>query len=149
MFTQRVSREVASKWERIAAGAIDEIRRDQRLSHLGNLPNAELREWARDILTSLPSWPVTLDDEQLAGRYERIGQERFREAVPVYEAIRGLHLLKRTLIDFVRGEYYPQNALDLYAQIEFEHHTNMFFDQLMYHVARGHYEARQSVHKVA
>ena len=91
----------------------------------------------------------TLDEEELAGRYERVGQERFRESVPVHEAIRSLHHLKHKLIVFVREECFPQNALDLYSQIEFEHRTSMFFDQLMYHVARGHDEARQSVHLAA
>ncbi len=149
MITQQLIDAVESSWEGIAARTIDEIRRDKRLPHLRELPNSEFREWARGILTSLPGWPVTLDDEELAERYERVGKERFRESVPVHETIRSLHHLKCKLIEFVRSEFYPQNAIDLYAQIEFEHRTDMFFDQLMYHVARGHDEARMSIHRAA
>ena len=149
MFTQNLIQAVEGNWERIAARTIDEIHRDQRLPHMRELPEAELREWSRGILTSLPIWPAALGEEGLADRYERLGQERFRESVPVHEAIRSLHHLKHKLIVFVREECFPQNALDLYSQIEFEHRTSMFFDQLMYHVARCHDEARQSVHQAA
>jgi hypothetical protein len=149
MFTQNLIHAVEGHWERIAASTIDEIRRDKRLPHMRELPETELRDWARGILTSLPIWPVTLDEEELAGRYERVGQVRFRESVPVHESIRSLHNLKLKLIAFVRDECFPQNALDLYAQIEFEHRANMFFDQLMYHVARGYDEARRNVHVAA
>ena len=103
-----------------------------------------MREWARSILTSLPVLAVKLDEEELAGALRRGGQERFRESVPLHESIRSLHHLKRKLIVFVRGECFPQNAVDLYAQLEFEQRTNLFFDQLLYHVARGHDEARQA-----
>lgn len=149
MFTQNLIDAVEANWEQIATLTIDEISRDARLPHMRQLRETELREWARSILTSLPVWPVKLDEEELAGRYEEVGQRRFRESVPLHESIRSLHHLKRKLIVFVRGECFPQNAVDLYAQLEFEQRTNLFFDQLLYHVARGHDEARQGVHLAA
>jgi hypothetical protein len=149
MFTQNLTQAVEGSWERITARTIDEIRRDQRLPHMRELPEAELREWGRGILTSLPVWPLTLDEEELAARYQRLGRERFRESVPLHETIRSLHHLRCKLIACARDECFPQNAVDLYAQIEFEHRTSLYFDQLVYHVARGHDEARQSVHLAA
>ena len=47
MFTQNLIQAVEGNWERITARTIDEIRRDQRLPHMRDLPEAELREWGR------------------------------------------------------------------------------------------------------
>ncbi len=149
MLTQDLIHAVEAKWEGMADRTLSEIRRDPKLPHMGKLPEAELREWARRILTSLPSWPASLDDEKLAARYEHLGEARFRESIPLHEAIRGLHHLKCRLIEFIRQESQPQTALDLYGELEAEHRTCMYFDRLLYHLARGYELARDRTRAAA
>ena len=52
-------------WERIAAAAMQPIREESELPHMAKLPDSELRDWARDILKSLQSWPGPNKDDKL------------------------------------------------------------------------------------
>jgi hypothetical protein len=142
MLSYRLIELIESHWEQIAASTIAEIRHDEKLPHMRELPESDLRAWAQGILKNLPSWPAP--DYEIAKRYERLGQQRFREAVPLHEAIRSLHHLKRKLIDFTREQGYPQTSVELYAEEELQRRVSLFFDHLLYHVARGYEEAQHS-----
>jgi hypothetical protein len=141
MLSHRLIELIESHWEQIAAGAIAEIRRDERLPHMRELPLSELRTWAQGILKNLACWRAS--DHEAGQHYERLGRQRFRESVPLHEVIRSLHHLKRKLIDYTREEQFPQTSVELYAEEELQHRVSLFFDYLLYHVARGYEEAQR------
>jgi len=124
--------------EQIAASAMQQIRREGELLRMAKLPDSELRDWARDILKSLQSWTEPNQDEKLAKRYEDLGRRRVEESVPLHESVRALHILKRAIIDFVRNQGFGPTSVDIYSEEELEHRVSLFFDWLLYHIARGH-----------
>jgi hypothetical protein len=125
-------------WERIAVAAMERIRRDSELSRMAKLPDFELRDWARDILKSLQSWPGPDKDKKFSKRYADLGRRRYEESVPFHEAVRALHILKRAIIDFVRNQGFGPTALEIYSEEELEDRVDLFFDRLLYHAARGY-----------
>lgn len=138
MLSNRLIQLVEDHWERIAVAAMQQIRRESELSRMAKLPDSELRDWARGILKSLESWPGPNQDKKLAKRYEELGRRRIEESVPLHESVRGLHILKWKIIEFVRNQGFGPTSVDIYSEEELEHRVSFFFDWLLYHIARGY-----------
>jgi hypothetical protein len=143
MLPNRLTHLIETHWEDIAAVTMPRIRDDKDLPHMQKLSDLDLLNWARGILVALKLWTLTSEDGRLAIQYNEVGRVRFENAVPLYEVVRCLHILKFRVIGFVRDQAFAQNALELYAQEELEHHVGLFFDWLLYTIARGYEEARQ------
>ena len=109
------------------------------------LPEGDLRVWARRILETLQTWEVKGESEGLSAEWTERGRRRFESSIPLYEAVRSLHILKCQVIGFVRERAFPQNSLQLYAQEELERSIGRFFDWLLYHIAFGYERARSEL----
>lgn len=119
------------------------VRDDEDVPHMQKLSDLELLNWARGILVALTSWTLADEDRRLAIQYNELGRVRFENSVPLYEVVRCLHILKCRVGALVRDQAFPQNALELYAQEELEQYVGLFFDRLLYTIARAYEEARQ------
>jgi hypothetical protein len=106
---------------------------------MGRLPESELRDWASGILMCLQCYPVPAEREELSSRLQKVGRQRFEEAIPLHEAIRSLQVLKGKIVNFVRN--------DVYAEQELEHEMGLLFDRLLYSVALGYEEALHAATK--
>src|SRR5438477_8184788 len=114
----------------IVQHVISQIRRDPELSHVSKLPDAELREYGKHLLDRLGHWLAGGTEHELEKYYEDTGRLRFEEGVPLYEAVKGLFLVKNKMIDFVLNQAAARTYMQLYAEEEFEHRIDMFFDIL-------------------
>jgi hypothetical protein len=131
--------------EQIIGRVLHDIRHDPELSRMRSLPEAELREWGQNILEKLGHWLALGHEEELARHYEKLGQVRFEEGVPLAEAARALCLLKDKTVDFVKEQVVAQNIVELYAEEELERRMGHFFDVLAVHLIRGYEEAWRRV----
>src|SRR5947209_8744228 len=95
---------------------ISQIRREPELTHVSKLPDAELREYGRHLLDRLGDWLTAGRTDELAAYYEDAGRLRFEEEVPLYEAVRGLFLVKEKMIDFVLDQAAARTFMQLYAE---------------------------------
>lgn len=150
MVTNKLIRLIETHEEEIAASIVRSIHRHPEMVHLGQLPEAELRERGRDILKNLGHWLAHGHEGQLAHEYEGLGKDRFEEAVPLDESLRGLYLLKDKMMDFIDEQGTDQDYLALYAEEQFERRIGRFFDLLTIHLVRGYEKAsRRAAHMVA
>jgi hypothetical protein len=120
---------------------ITQIRRDPELTKLSKLPDAELREYGRYLLERLGDWLAAGTEHELAAHYETAGRLRFEAGIPLYEAVRGLFLVKDKMIDFVLDQAAAKTFMQLYAEEELEHRVDRFFDILVCHMIRGYEDA--------
>jgi hypothetical protein len=125
----------------IVQQVISQIRRDPELTHVSQLPDAELREYGQHILERLGFWLAHGNEQELADYYEDAGRLRFEEGVPLYEAVRGLFLIKDKMIDFVLNRADARTYMQLYAEEELEHRVDRFFDILICHLVKGYEKA--------
>lgn len=147
MLSSRLIQRVQDHWEQITTRAVEQIRHDPELFHLGKLPEAELREWGQGILQHLGHWLVGSSEHEIAKRFESLGRMRYQELIPMHEAVRGIHILKECMLDYVRDQGISNSAIDLYAEEELEHSVGRFFDSLSYHFVRGYeVELRHAAH---
>lgn len=141
MLSSKLIQLIEDHWDPITTRTLREIRHDARLRHVGGLPEGELRERARDILEHLGHWLGVSKEDELAGRFERVGAVRFQEGIPLAEVVLSYLIIKDRMLEFVRGQGIAQNTLELYAEEELEHCVGRFFDSLMYHMVRGYEQA--------
>jgi hypothetical protein len=144
MSVSRLVQSIETHWEDVAHGAIRRIRNDEDVPKMRSLTDLDLLRWTRQILEALKTWAPNHEDRAVSSEYQALGRLRFRKSIPLYEVVRCLHILKLSIVDFIRDHAYAQNTLELYAQEEFEHQITLFFDWLLYNVAVGYEEARRS-----
>ncbi len=149
MVTGKLIRLIESHGEEITHGIIASIRRDPELSHIGKLPDWELRERGNEILCKLGHWLAEGNSGKLAHEYEAIGKLRFEEAAPLNESVKGLCLIKDKMIEFLDHQGIDQDALGLYAEEQLERKVGRFFDMLVLHLVKGYETAWRQEQKAA
>ena len=137
MLSARLIHLIETHHKELADRVLREIWRRQDLSHIGRLPEAELRERGRTIIEHLGEWLLGNEDE-IGKRQEAVGRLRFEQSVPLHEAVHTLCLMKSTVIDFIEEQGIPRDTIGLYAEEELEHRLSKFFDQLIIHLVRGY-----------
>jgi hypothetical protein len=138
MVSSRLVRKVEEHWEPIAARVAARIRADKELEHLRAYPESELKDWSQRILRNLGECLTASREEEMGVYYEHIGRKRFREHLPLREAVRGLLLMKDTMVDWVREQGFGRDSLEVFAEEELEHRVGEFFDHLVYHLVKGY-----------
>jgi hypothetical protein len=138
---------IEDHWESIATSAVQRIRQDPELLHLRDLADSELLELGQEHLRNLGHWLVSREDE-IARHSEGLGRLRYRELVPLHEAVRGLQILKACMLEFLRRQE-VRNSIELYAEEELEYRAGQFFDGVVYHLVKGYEMAAQHAHASA
>ncbi len=147
MLSSRLVRMVEEHWDTIAARVIKEIRNDPHLFHIRKLPDSELRLWGQAFLKNLGHWLVESNEQEVANRYESQGRLRYQEGIPLHEAVHGVSLLKRGILDYIRDQGLCQTSVEVYAEEELEHQVGSFIDSALYHLVRGYEsELRHAIH---
>ena len=136
MFSFTLVQRIEAHSEQIAGLAAEEIRRDPQLLAIGAIDRDELARRARELLGNLGHWLVARDPE-VARLSEPVGRSGFEHSIPLYALIRCLLIIKARLIDFAREEL-SGTALQIYAEEELEYRVGRFFDEVIYHVAKGY-----------
>jgi hypothetical protein len=131
---------IEDHWQGITAAIIHHLRTDPKLHHIRALPDSELHEVGRIILRNLGQWLTASkgDQELINEQYEGIGRLRFAERIPLQECVRGLQVVKRKVIEYMRDHALAESSVDIYAEEELEHRLNDFFDDLIYHEVVGY-----------
>jgi hypothetical protein len=127
--------------EQISQRVLRRIYQEPELVELKKLPTAELSDRAQDVLKNLGQYLTTNRRDELARRYERLGEQRFEQSIPLREVVRALQIIKDSMIGFVRDQGIPQSSVEIYAEEELEHHIGRFFDDLICHVICGYERA--------
>ena len=143
MLSSKLIHLIESHEEEIVGSIIRSIHRHTELAHLGALPQAELRERAKEIIENLGHWLAHGNEDRLAHDYESVGKLRFERNVPLDECIGGLFLFKEAMLDFLDDQGNDQGSLAWYAAEQFERRVNRLFDLLVIHLVRGYEKARR------
>lgn len=150
MLSGKLIRLIEAHQEEITDRLLRDIHRYPELSHLRQLPEAELRERSQNLLEHLGYWLAESNEEELGRRYETLGKARFDESVPLHESVQALFLIKEKMIDFVDEQGFNPDALELYAEEELERRVGRFFDLLVSRMVRGYENAwRKAAHATA
>jgi hypothetical protein len=142
MVSARLVHQIEEHWEAVSARFLRVLRGSHSLPHVSKMPESEITETCRRILHRLGHWLVSSSEDEIARHYQRVGEERFAQHMPLSEAIRAMQIMKDVTMDYIQDEFFVQSSVDLYAEEELERQLGRFYDLLIYHLARGYEEAR-------
>lgn len=135
---------VETQWETIAQQAIARLHADPLVPNYHALTDEQLRARARDLLAHLGRWLARREEESLARRYEDLGRRRYAEGMPLHEVIYKLQVLKRVVHQHARDQHLEVTAIELYAEQEFLHLIDEFFDNIVFRISKGYCEEQMS-----
>ena len=138
MVSAKLIHQIEDHWEQISGRFIRLVRNTPEVAHLSRLPESELTDACRRILSHLGDWLVSGSESEISWHYERIGALRRRQGIPLSECIRALQFVKDATVNFIEDEGPAATSLGLYAEEEFENQLGRFFDLLVFHLARGY-----------
>lgn len=140
---------IEDHWNEIARRVVRRLRNDPHFNHIRRLPEAELREWAQEILENLHHWLADAREEEVTTHFEAQGRLRYQEEVPLHESVRGLFVLKDKTIEFVQEQGGDKDSLALYAEEELENYLGRFFDLAVCALVAGYVRAMRRAHKIS
>ncbi len=149
MLSTKLVQLVQDHWQEIASRLIQAVRKHPDMSHLAGRPDAELREWCRQLLENLEYLLSVSKDQDVKRRFQVLGRMRYEENVPLHEAVLRVQMLNDKIIGFVHEQGFPTTALNLYAEEELEQRISRYFDALLYHLVRGYEDAQRLAARVA
>ncbi|MBM3814436.1 MAG: hypothetical protein FJW20_22660 [Acidimicrobiia bacterium] len=141
MLSTKLIQMIEDHSDSLAKSVVRQLRTDSHLPKLGTLPEGELRERCLDILKRLGHWLAESDEKEIARHFSEVARRRARQQVPLHEVIYGLQLLKRRILHYARDQGIDLTTLQLYAEEELEHHVGIFFDSVIYQIARAYEQA--------
>lgn len=132
--------------------AMQDILTNERTSSFRQVPKAELEPRVAALYQNLGQWIGDPNEDAVRQEYEYWGRTRFRQGIPLCEIVYCVILTKKHLRRFIRehglvafsgdrvtpGELVP---VELYSIQELNYEVGDFFDQALYHLARGYEEA--------
>src|SRR5579875_897063 len=86
--------------------------------------------------------PGIATDNQAERLHLAFGEACARNAIPLHQLLRALHLLKSRIVDFARSQGMARNALEIYVEEELENRVSFFFDWVLYQVVLGYESVR-------
>ncbi len=138
MLSTRLVRMIEGHWEPLAAATLGRIRSDTRLTHVGALSSDELRQRGREIVENLGHWLTGSSEQEVSGRFERLGALRRTQEMPLDEVVLAYLIVKDTILDFIRAQGLGRDAMEVYAEEELEHAVGHVFDSMIYHIVHGY-----------
>ena len=143
MFSFTLVQKIEAHSEQIANQVAEEVRKDPQLNRMRTLDHEDLPRRAKELLENLGQWLVAKDPE-IAGWSESLGRARCERSIPLHELIRALQIVKSRLIEFTR-EGMAETAMQIYAEEELEYRVGRFFDEVIYHSAKGYESAMREL----
>jgi hypothetical protein len=141
MLSGRLVHLIESHWEEIVSRVITAIHRDPQLTDFRTAVEADMRETGRVLLRDLGTWVSAGNKEELFRHYENLGSLRFRDRMPLHEAVRCVALVREKVLDFVEEQLDAKTTLALYEEEELDRSLGRFFDLLIVHMVKGYEEA--------
>ncbi len=141
MLSARLIQLIEDHSDQIIQGILVEVRRDELLPRYRELSDSKLISRFENVCRNLGHFLAESDELVVAQNYEKLGEERFNEQIPLHEVVRVAHVVKNRLTSHARDNGLEQTPVELYAEGELERLINRFFDRIVFHIVRGYEKA--------
>jgi hypothetical protein len=135
--------------EELTQGVVHELRTNSRTPSYHKLDPQENYARVFDVVSHLGEWLDRKSDAATERAYRKLGQERFRERIPLAEVVSALMLTKQTLRRYIKTEGWVDSAFELYQHVELYDMISHFFDRAIYFTVLGYEEEARPVGKTA
>lgn len=116
-------------------------------SHIKGMPEsaeAELVACTRDLLRHLSDWLLTRRNNEIELRYRTLGVRLAEQHVSFAHCCWAMAQIKQCLCDFLNGEGFLPNPIELYGELELLSLLNQFFDHAVCYLIEGRESGRNA-----
>jgi 8-oxo-dGTP diphosphatase len=131
----RHARAISQAW-------LQEVRTHPTTPSYAKAEPAKLLDYAVRALSQFSAWLLgSQGSREIAHFYQGLGAERRELGFALPEVVSSLSLLRKHMLRYATEHGVWHGALDAYKVVELDHRIILFFDQALYHTARGYAEA--------
>lgn len=104
-----------------------------------NLDKDIVYERVYDVYSRLDSW-LSKDKPkgEIQSHYIRLGEQRFKEGIPLAEVVMALMLIKRHLWLYTLEKHFFDTSFEFQQALEFNNRVVLFFDRAIYFTTMGY-----------
>jgi hypothetical protein len=128
---------IESHAEQLTRSTVEELLSNPRTPSYRTLPPDELYGRVYDVYHDLGLWLFEKADSAVQSRYNELGEQRFKQGVPLPETLWAMVLTKNHLRNYLAAWALADSAVELYRQREMDHLIGQFFDRAMCYTTEG------------
>ena len=141
MLSTRLIRLIETHADELASGLVAHLKTHPRTPSLHHFSEERLRDPAFAIYRHLGDWLSGQQEEELRKTYERFGEQRAQEGLPLSEIIYALTVTKNHLLEFAKSAMEGGTTLDALGLRDLILQVVRFFDHATYSAALGYEKA--------
>jgi hypothetical protein len=138
MLSTRLIRMIETHADELAGGLVAHLKTHPRTPSLHQFSEAQLRDPAFAVYRHLGDWLSGQQEEQIRLTYQRFGEQRAREGLPLSEVLYALTVTKNHLLEFARSAMEGGTPLDALGLRDLILQVVRFFDNAAYATTLGY-----------
>ena len=138
MLSTRLIRMIETHADELASGLVAHLKTHPRTPSLHHFSDTQLRDPAFAVYRHLGDWLSGQQEDQIRVTYERFGEQRATEGLPLSEVIYALTVTKNHLLEFAKSAMEGGTTLDALGLRDLILQVVRFFDHATYAAALGY-----------
>ena len=138
MLSDQVIRIIESHAEELTEGVMEKLRSSSHTPAYHSVPREELHYRPFEIYHDLGHWLLGNMEQTVQTRYEALGKQRYKEGVPLGQALWAQVLIKEHLRDAIGNAMSADSALELHREREILRLIGRFFDRALCYTAEAY-----------
>jgi len=135
--------------DQLTLTTVAKLRTNARTPSYGNLSPDELYARVYDVYHDFGRWLFEKAESAVQERYNKVGELRAKQGVPLPELLWAMVLTKNHLRSYLAAWAPADSAVELYRQREFEQLIAQFFDRAMCYAAEGYERVRDETNRTS
>ncbi len=142
MIAPRLVRLIETHSDQLTAGLIEKLQKCPRVAGLQKVPADEFKQRVHEIYHNLGEWLLTKTEADVERRYTLIGTRRAQQGVALSELLWAIILTKEHLWEYLKGEGFVDQPVELLQEIELFHMVDQFFERALFYATVGYEKAK-------
>lgn len=139
MIYGRLIKTIEDHAEELTQGLVKEIKGNKRSSAYEKIDDKELERGAYAVYRNLGAWLGEKTEEDIKGYFFELGEQRFREEIPLSHVISAQTITRNHLRRYIESEGLLGTSLELYQELELLHSSlTVFFDKAIHYTVLGY-----------
>ncbi|HEV2399690.1 MAG TPA: hypothetical protein VGS27_22295 [Candidatus Sulfotelmatobacter sp.] len=142
MISTRLVRLIEQHSDELSYDLVAKLHRAPRTHSLQKIPAADLQRRILETLHDFHSWLLRNDAHHSQERYRDLGRHHAAQDVSLPDLCWAIVLIKEHVWDFASQQVFHTTPLEIHAELELIRLLDLFFDDMIFHVAEGYEQVR-------
>jgi hypothetical protein len=144
MLAYRLVRLIENHSERLSESLLVRLKSCDKCAAFQKVPADEFRQRVYEIYQHLGEWLLGKKEDDIARRYQQIGERRAAQGVPLSQLIYAIVLVREHLWEYLKREAAVEKPVEVFGELEMLQLLEQFFDKASYYAAIGYENAART-----